>query len=152
MEVFPSNLSNFKENETLTKSIYQILPIPSPPNPFPPIFLSKQRILSPSKFLSFLFLHFLPSKHTLSAYCCMLFVFACQAIFTAGYKAVLYVHSVVEECEIVELLQQIDRKTGKPMKKKVLFVKSNTIVVCRIQVYFSCNVVYPPMCDFISST
>ncbi|GKV47385.1 hypothetical protein SLEP1_g54291 [Rubroshorea leprosula] len=33
----------------------------------------------------------------------------------AGYKAVLHVHSVVEECKIVELLQQIDPKTKKPM-------------------------------------
>ncbi|CAO2834420.1 unnamed protein product [Amaranthus hypochondriacus] len=57
-----------------------------------------------------------------------------NAIFTAGYKAVLHVHSVVEECEIVELLQQIDTKTRKPMKKKILFVKSNSIVVCRVQV------------------
>ncbi|GKV46135.1 hypothetical protein SLEP1_g53142 [Rubroshorea leprosula] len=37
-----------------------------------------------------------------------------NAIFTAGYKAVLHVHSVVEECEIVELLQQIDPKTRNP--------------------------------------
>lgn len=58
-----------------------------------------------------------------------------QAIFTAGYKAVLHIHSVVEECEIVELLQQIDPKTKKPMKKKVLFVKNGAVVVCRVQVY-----------------
>lgn len=57
-----------------------------------------------------------------------------QAIFTAGYKAVLHIHAVVEECEIVELLQQIDPKTKKPMKKKVLFVKNGAVVVCRIQV------------------
>ncbi|CAM8879236.1 unnamed protein product [Rhodiola kirilowii] len=57
-----------------------------------------------------------------------------NAIFTAGYKAVLHIHSVVEECEIVELLQQIDSKTRKPIKKKVLFVKNGAIVVCRIQV------------------
>lgn len=57
-----------------------------------------------------------------------------QAIFTAGYKAVLHIHSVVEECEIVELLHQIDPKTKKPMKKKVLFVKTNAVVLCRIQV------------------
>ncbi|KAJ7970304.1 Elongation factor [Quillaja saponaria] len=57
-----------------------------------------------------------------------------NAIFTAGYKAVLHIHSVVEECEIVELLQQIDPKTKKPMKKKVLFVKNGAVVVCRIQV------------------
>lgn len=57
-----------------------------------------------------------------------------QAIFTAGYKAVLHIHAVVEECEIVELLQQIDLKTRKPMKKKPLFVKSGASVVCRVQV------------------
>ncbi|KAK7320152.1 hypothetical protein RJT34_04886 [Clitoria ternatea] len=57
-----------------------------------------------------------------------------NAIFTAGYKAVLHIHSVVEECEIVELLQQIDPKTRKPMKKKVLFVKNGAVVMCRVQV------------------
>ncbi|KAL2940394.1 Eukaryotic peptide chain release factor GTP-binding subunit ERF3A [Bienertia sinuspersici] len=57
-----------------------------------------------------------------------------NAIFTAGYKAVLHIHSVVEECEIVELMHQIDLKTRKPMKKKVLFVKNNAAVVCRVQV------------------
>ncbi|KAK9010014.1 hypothetical protein V6N11_036532 [Hibiscus sabdariffa] len=57
-----------------------------------------------------------------------------NAIFTAGYKAVLHIHSVVEECEIVKLLQQIDPKRKKPMKKKVLFVKNGAVVVCRIQV------------------
>ncbi|XP_024515754.1 eukaryotic peptide chain release factor GTP-binding subunit ERF3A isoform X3 [Selaginella moellendorffii] len=57
-----------------------------------------------------------------------------KAIFTAGYKAVLHIHAVVEECEIMELMQQIDPKTKKPMKKKVLFVKSGAVVVVRIQV------------------
>uniref|UniRef100_A0A5B6ZBI8 Putative eukaryotic peptide chain release factor GTP-binding subunit ERF3A n=1 Tax=Davidia involucrata TaxID=16924 RepID=A0A5B6ZBI8_DAVIN len=57
-----------------------------------------------------------------------------NAIFTAGYKAVLHIHAVVEECEIVELIQQIDPKTKKPMKKKVLFVKNGAVVLCRIQV------------------
>lgn len=57
-----------------------------------------------------------------------------NAIFTAGYKAVLHIHSVVEECEIIELMQQIDPKTRKPMKKKILFVKNGAAVICRIQV------------------
>ncbi|XP_023645410.1 eukaryotic peptide chain release factor GTP-binding subunit ERF3A isoform X4 [Capsella rubella] len=57
-----------------------------------------------------------------------------NAIFTAGYKAILHIHAVVEECEIVELKSQIDLKTRKPMKKKVLFVKNGAAVVCRIQV------------------
>ena len=57
-----------------------------------------------------------------------------NAIFTAGYKAVLHIHAVMEECEIIELMQQIDPKTKKPMKKKVLFVKNGAVVVCRVQV------------------
>ncbi|GKV49244.1 hypothetical protein SLEP1_g56006 [Rubroshorea leprosula] len=56
-----------------------------------------------------------------------------NAILTAGCRAVLHIHSVVEECKIVELLQQIDPKTKKPMKKKVLFVKNGAVIVCRIQ-------------------
>ncbi|CAK9206057.1 unnamed protein product [Sphagnum troendelagicum] len=57
-----------------------------------------------------------------------------KAIFTAGYKAVLHIHAVVEECEIMGLLHQIDPKTKKPIRKKVLFVKSGAVVVVRIQV------------------
>lgn len=57
-----------------------------------------------------------------------------NAIFTAGYKAVLHIHVIVEECEIVELMQQIDIKKKKSMKKKPLFVKNGAIVLCRVQV------------------
>ncbi|KAL2229646.1 UNVERIFIED_CONTAM: Eukaryotic peptide chain release factor GTP-binding subunit [Sesamum indicum] len=57
-----------------------------------------------------------------------------NAIFCAGYKAVLHIHAVVEECEIVELMLQIDPKTKKTMKKKPLFVKKGAVVVCRVQV------------------
>lgn len=56
-----------------------------------------------------------------------------QAIFTAGYKAILHVHSVVEECEIMGLIHQIDPKSKKPIRKKVLFVKSGAVVVVRIR-------------------
>ena len=34
-----------------------------------------------------------------------------KGLFTAGYKAVLHVHSVTEECEIQALISQIDPKT-----------------------------------------
>ncbi|KAK4405435.1 Eukaryotic peptide chain release factor GTP-binding subunit A [Sesamum angolense] len=57
-----------------------------------------------------------------------------NAIFCAGYKAILHIHAVVEECEIVELMLQIDPKTKKTMKKKPLFVKKGAVVVCRVQV------------------
>ncbi|KAL2327689.1 hypothetical protein Fmac_021116 [Flemingia macrophylla] len=56
-------------------------------------------------------------------------------ICTVGYKVVLHIHYVVEECEIVELLHPMDPKTKKPMKKKVLFVKNGVVIVCRVQEY-----------------
>ena len=40
-----------------------------------------------------------------------------KAIFTAGYKCVLHVHSVVEECECVKLIALMDPKTKE--KKRV---------------------------------
>ena len=40
-----------------------------------------------------------------------------KGLFTAGYKAVLHVHSVTEECEIQALISQIDPKTR--VEKKV---------------------------------
>ncbi|ONI09288.1 hypothetical protein PRUPE_5G229200 [Prunus persica] len=57
-----------------------------------------------------------------------------NAILTAGYKAVLHIHSIVEECEIIELISQMDPKTKKPMKKHIRFVKNGAVVVCKIQV------------------
>ncbi|BBH04157.1 Translation elongation factor EF1A/initiation factor IF2gamma family protein [Prunus dulcis] len=56
-----------------------------------------------------------------------------NAILTAGYKAVLHIHSIVEECEIIELISQMDPKTKKPMKKHIRFVKNGAVVVCKIQ-------------------
>ncbi|KAK9844180.1 hypothetical protein WJX81_007181 [Elliptochloris bilobata] len=55
-----------------------------------------------------------------------------KAIFTAGYKAVLHIHSLVEECEITKLLVQIDPKTRERNKAK--FVKSGAVVIARIAV------------------
>lgn len=55
-----------------------------------------------------------------------------KAIFTAGYKAVLHIHSLVEECEVTKLLAEINLKNKE--QKKTKFVKSNTMAVCRIGV------------------
>lgn len=75
-----------------------------------------------------------------------------KAIFTAGYKAVLHVHSSVEECEITKLVAQIDLKTKEKKKvgndgilidvcgvvihhcPQVKFVKGNSLVTARIAV------------------
>lgn len=53
-----------------------------------------------------------------------------KPILTGGYKAVLHVHSVVEECEITKLVAVIDPKTKE--KKKTKFVKSGAICIARI--------------------
>ena len=57
-----------------------------------------------------------------------------KSIFTAGYKCVLHVHTVTEECEVIDLLYQLDPKTKAPIKKKCLFLKSGSIALVRIQV------------------
>ncbi len=57
-----------------------------------------------------------------------------QVIFTTAYKAMLHIHAIVEECQIMGLLHQIDPKIKKFIKKKILFVKSGVIVVVCIQV------------------
>lgn len=53
-------------------------------------------------------------------------------IFTVGYKAVLHIHTAVEECEITKLVCEIDPKTK--AEKKVKFIKSGGICICRIKV------------------
>ncbi|KAK9803806.1 hypothetical protein WJX73_001291 [Symbiochloris irregularis] len=56
-----------------------------------------------------------------------------KPLISGGYKAILHVHSLVEECEITDLRGQMNPKTGE-IKKNVRFVKSNSIVVVRIAV------------------
>jgi peptide chain release factor subunit 3 len=68
--------------------------------------------------------------------------FACQlkllellehkSIFTAGYKSILHIHSITEECEVLQLDFEIDMKTKS--KKRCKFVKSNASVICKIAV------------------
>lgn len=43
-----------------------------------------------------------------------------KSIFTAGYKAILHIHSIVEECEITSLISALDMKTKPPTPKKVM--------------------------------
>jgi len=56
-----------------------------------------------------------------------------KSIFTAGYKAVLHIHTATEECEVTQLHYQLDPKTKLPIKKKCLFLKSGSIALVRIQ-------------------
>ena len=56
-----------------------------------------------------------------------------KSIFTAGYTAILHVHAIAEECSIVRLTAQVDKKTGKKSKKAPMFVKSGAVITCVIE-------------------
>ena len=55
-----------------------------------------------------------------------------KPILAGGYKAILHLHSSVEECEVTKLVAVIDRKTGE--KKKAKFVRSGNVCIARIAV------------------
>ena len=55
-----------------------------------------------------------------------------KPILAGGYRAVLHIHSIVEECEVIKLVAVIDAKTKE--KKKAKFVKSGSICIARIAV------------------
>ena len=59
-----------------------------------------------------------------------------KTLFTAGYKAVIHIHAVTEECEVVKVVHEIDGKTRKPKEKKkgqAVFLKSGSLAVVRIK-------------------
>lgn len=56
-----------------------------------------------------------------------------KSVFSAGYSAVLHIHTAVEECNIVVLLDQLDKKTGAVAKKKPMFVTNGALVRCIIE-------------------
>ena len=56
-----------------------------------------------------------------------------KSIFTAGYTAVMHIHTACEEIEVSKIISQIDPKTKKPMDKKVSFVKGHSIIICRMK-------------------
>jgi len=57
-----------------------------------------------------------------------------RSLFTAGYNCIFHAHTIIEECTIRSLLKEMDMKTGKPKPSKPRFVKSNSVVWCRIEV------------------
>jgi len=56
-----------------------------------------------------------------------------KSIFSAGYTAILHVHAIAEECSIIALTSQVDKKSGKRSKKPPMFVKSGAVVTCIIE-------------------
>jgi len=56
-----------------------------------------------------------------------------KSIFSAGYSAVMHIHTAVEECNIIVLLEQLDKRTGATIKKKPNFVANGHLVRCIIE-------------------
>lgn len=55
-----------------------------------------------------------------------------KSIFSAGYSAVLHIHSIVEECEVTRIVAVVDPKTKE--KKKAKFATSGSMIICRVSV------------------
>lgn len=56
-----------------------------------------------------------------------------KALFSAGYTAVIHIHTAVEEVSCVVLLDQLDKKTGQSIKKKPDFVKNGCVTRCILE-------------------
>lgn len=55
-----------------------------------------------------------------------------RPLLTAGYSCVFHAHTLLEDCQIIKLIEYIEKST----KKKILnpaFVKGNSIVICELQ-------------------
>jgi len=53
--------------------------------------------------------------------------------FSAGYEAVLHIHTSVQEIEVVRLLETLDPKTQKTLQKFPKFVQNKGIVIAHIK-------------------
>jgi len=56
-----------------------------------------------------------------------------KSIFSAGYTAIIHIHTAAEECTVTALVSQLDKKTGQVIKKKPQFVKNGAVVNCIIE-------------------
>jgi peptide chain release factor subunit 3 len=54
-------------------------------------------------------------------------------IITAGYLAVMHIHNVVEEIQITQLINQLDKKTGKEIKQKPIFARQGDALTVMIE-------------------
>jgi peptide chain release factor subunit 3 len=56
-----------------------------------------------------------------------------KSVFSAGYSAIIHIHTAVEECNVTILLDLIDKKTGQVLQKKPKFVKNGSLVRCMLE-------------------
>lgn len=55
-----------------------------------------------------------------------------RKLITSGYECILHCHTVSEECTFEELLSEMDLKVKKFSKRKPMFVKSKSVIKCKI--------------------
>jgi peptide chain release factor subunit 3 len=56
-----------------------------------------------------------------------------KSVFSAGYEAVIHIHTSVQEIECVKLLESLDPKTQKSLQKFPKFVQNNSIVIAHVK-------------------
>jgi peptide chain release factor subunit 3 len=65
----------------------------------------------------------------------MLMELEAHSLFTAGYSAILHVHTAQEECVVKKLVAEVDKKTGEPKPGPApKFAKSGGLVIAVLEV------------------
>ena len=67
------------------------------------------------------------------AFVAQLMILEHRNIITSGYPAVMHIHNIVEEVQIIELIAQLDKKTGKEIKKKPIFARQGDALTVMIE-------------------
>jgi len=69
-----------------------------------------------------------------AAFEAQLIILECKNIITAGYTAVMHVHTCIEEVTLSALLHLVDKKTGKKSKRPPPCIKKGQMVLARLEV------------------
>jgi len=56
-----------------------------------------------------------------------------KSLVTAGFEAMLHIHTGEEEMQVLELLAEVDLATQKEIKKRPMFAKSGAAIRCKVQ-------------------
>jgi peptide chain release factor subunit 3 len=56
-----------------------------------------------------------------------------RPLLTAGYNAILHVHTAIEECQVARLLTEVDKKTGENGKRRPKYCRSGSQLTCVIE-------------------
>mmetsp|Transcript_17002 Transcript_17002/g.35299 ORF Transcript_17002/g.35299 Transcript_17002/m.35299 type:complete len:582 (-) Transcript_17002:187-1932(-) len=72
--------------------------------------------------------------HAVRSFNAKLMILEHRSIITAGYSAVLHIHSTTEEFVVEKLLAELDKKTGEVTKKNIPFAKPGMTIVARLRI------------------